>query len=61
MVPYIPVRAKIFHMLPDLVGYLSVNSHELFSVAFTLLILSQLDGDDVIVTYISHSGRDVLG
>jgi len=51
MVPYIPVRAKIFHMLPDLVGYLSVNSHELFSVSFTLLILSQLDGDDVIVTY----------
>ena len=32
-------------------GYLSVNSPELFSVSFTLLILSQHDGDDVIVTY----------
>jgi len=32
-------------------GYLSVNSPELLSVSFTLLILSQHDGDDVIVTY----------
>ena len=31
--------------------YLSVNSPELFSVSFTLLILSQHDSDDVIVTY----------
>ena len=36
-------------------GYLSVNSPELFSVSFTLLILSQHDGDDVIVTYIRAS------
>ena len=35
----------------DNIGYLSVNSPELFSVSFTLLILSQHDGDDVIVTY----------
>ena len=35
----------------DKIGYLSVNSPELFSVSFTLLILSQHGGDDVIVTY----------
>ena len=34
-----------------IIWYLSVNSPELFSVSFTLLILSQHDGDDVIVTY----------
>ena len=35
----------------DAAEYLCVNSPELFSVSFTLLILSQHDGDDVIVTY----------
>ena len=35
-------------MLVQPIGYLSVNSPELFSVSFTLLILSQHDGDDVI-------------